>query len=217
MSVSDVHGAGPAVEQLQPLHCLPFAGIGPPRRTSVPNGTEVWLVTRYGDVRQVLMDAHLQRSLLSSPDAPALTDTPNLLDAPGGMINLDGAEHLRLRRVVRQVFTPRGVKRLRPWVERAIDRLLDELEERGSSADLMAGYALAVPNAVMRRLMGVQDLEDDRLRRWAEHAVSDTSRSAQEVAAGLRDLMEFSADLLAERRAAPGEDLVSTLARAADR
>lgn len=41
---------------LRPMHRIPLPENGPPRLTSLATGTPVWLVTRYSDVRQVLMD-----------------------------------------------------------------------------------------------------------------------------------------------------------------
>ncbi len=199
-----------------PLHCLKLAEPGPPRLSALPNGTSIWLVTRYTEVQQVLTDPRFKRSLLYAPDAPPLTDTPNMADNPDVMFNLDDDEHLRVRRTVQRVFTPRGVKRLRPWMVSVIDQLLDEMVERGSPVDLVADYALPLPLAVTRRLMRVEDLPYDRLRHWAEHALSDTSRASGEVADAMRECAEFAAGLLVERRRTPGDDLVSTLVQAAD-
>ncbi|MEU3566803.1 cytochrome P450, partial [Kitasatospora sp. NPDC036755] len=47
-----------------PLHRIVSPAPGPPRFTELPNGTPVWLVTRYDDVRQVLTDARFGRSPL---------------------------------------------------------------------------------------------------------------------------------------------------------
>lgn len=211
-----VTAAAPPGCPVQPLHRLAFPPAAPPRRSTLPNGTPVWLVTRYGEVQQVLTDPRFKRSLLYAADAPPLTDTPNMANNPDVVFNLDDAEHLRLRRTVQRVFTPRGVARLRPWVASTADQLLDRLVERGSPADLVADYTMPLPVAVMGRLMGLEELTYDRLRYWAEHAVSDTTRQTDEVADVMKECFEFSADLLARRRRTPGDDLISTLAQAAD-
>ena len=201
---------------LLPLHRVEFAALGPPRRSALPNGTPIWLVTRYADVRQVLTDTRFKRSLLHAPDAPSLTRTPNLLNDPNAVFNKDDDDHLRLRRTLQRVFTPSGVRRMRPWICDVVDRTLDDLVAAGPPADLVAGYTLSLPLAVMCRLLGVEGLQSARVRHWIEHAFADTTRGADEVAAVMADMSHFAAGLVAERRRAPGEDLVSTLVQAAD-
>lgn len=215
MSETDVTVVETTVPPQEPIHRLTF-DVGPPRRAVLPNGTRTWLVTRYDDVHQVLTDPRFQRSLLHAEDAPPLAGAPNMPNNSEVLFNLDGADHLSLRRTVQRVFTPRGIERLRPWVAAVVDRLLDELVERGSPTDLVAGYALPLPLAVMKRLMGVEDLAYDRLRHWAEHAFSDASRDAADVSDAVGELFAFSAQLLTERRRSPGDDLISTLVQAAE-
>ncbi|WP_158835408.1 hypothetical protein [Streptomyces sp. NRRL S-350] len=89
------------------MHCLQLPPVGPPRRDRLPNGTPIWLVTRYPDVRQALVDGRYKRSLLFAPDAPRLSDNPNLGSNQDSMFHKDGAEHHRLRRVFQRSFTPR--------------------------------------------------------------------------------------------------------------
>jgi cytochrome P450 len=201
---------------LVPLHCVRFPEPGPPRLTSLPNGTPLWLVTRHHDVRQVLTDPRFTRSLLYVPDAPPLTDTPTMADDPDLMFNQDGPDHARLRRTVQQAFTPRAIECWRPWVVSVVERLLDDLVEIGPPADVIATFTQPLPIAVISRLMGLDDVARDRLRSWSSHAFTDGSHSPQEMATVLRDFTRFSTELLAERRREPGDDLVSGLVRVAD-
>jgi hypothetical protein len=92
------------MKSLPPLHCVKFAEVGPPRRSVLHNGTPVWLVTRYEDVRAVL------------------TDTPNLLNEPNAVFNQDDAQHQRLRGALQKTFTPSGIRRMRPWLSSVVDR-----------------------------------------------------------------------------------------------
>lgn len=208
-------GAG-AGRTVVPLHRVKFAENGPPRRSTLYNGTPMWLVTRYEDVRTVLTDSRFKRSLLCAPDAPALTDTPNLLNDPSAMFNQDDAQHLRVRRTLQRVFAPSGVRRMHPWISHAVDRTLDDLVAGGPPADLIGEYTLLVPLAVMNRMLGVEALENDRLRRWSEHAFANATKSAEEVAAVMAELSAFGAELIAERRRTPQDDLVSSMVRIAD-
>ncbi|MFE6698646.1 cytochrome P450 [Streptomyces sp. NPDC057718] len=199
-----------------PMHRLHFEKPGPPRRTELPGGTPAWLVSRYADVRQVLSDPRFGRAGLYAADAPALSDVPDLVNDPDLMFNQDGPDHLRLRRTLRRAFTPRAVARWRPWIAAIVEELLDRLEARAQPADFVAEFALPLPVAVISRLMGLDESAWDRLRHWSEHAFSDGTHEGDQVAAARKEFGAFGADILAERRRAPGEDLISGLVGAAD-
>lgn len=199
-----------------PMHRLHFEKPGPPRPAELPGGAPAWLVSRYADVRQVLSDPRFGRAGLYAPDAPALSGVPDLVNDPDLMFNQDGSDHLRLRRTLRRAFTPRAVARWRPWIAAIVEELLDRLEPRPQPADVVAEFALPLPVAVISRLMGLDESAWDRLRHWSEHAFSDGTHEGEQVASARRAFAAFGADLLAERRRTPGEDLISGLVAAAD-
>ncbi|MFF0506553.1 cytochrome P450 [Streptomyces fimicarius] len=199
-----------------PMHRLHFEKPGPPRPAELPGGAPAWLVSRYEDVRQVLSDPRFGRERLYAADAPALSDVPDLVNDPDLMFNQDGPGHLRLRRTLRRAFTPRAVARWRPWIAAIVDELLDRLESARRPADVVAEFTLPLPVAVISRLMGLEESAWGRLRYWSEHAFSDGTHEGEQVAAVLKEFSAFGADLLAERRRTPGDDLISGLVAAAD-
>ncbi|MFI9274259.1 cytochrome P450 [Kitasatospora sp. NPDC052896] len=210
------HSEAPADTPLMPLHCLRRTPPGPPVLATLRTGTPVWVARRHADVRQVLTDPRLGRAGLYAPDAPALTPYPNLVDDPEGMLNLDGPEHQRLRRTVQRAFTPRAIARWRPWVASVVEDLLNDLTDSGQPADLVAAFTRPLPIAVISRLMGLDGLDLKRLGHWSDHALSATAHSAEAVQEALAEFGAFSTALIAERRAEPGDDLVSSLVQAAD-
>ncbi|MFE5584969.1 cytochrome P450 [Kitasatospora sp. NPDC056531] len=208
-------GAGTGTAPLPPLHCLRHQEPGPPRLAALPTGTPVWLVSRHADVRQVLTDPRLGRAPLYASDAPPVTVTPNILDDPQSMLNIDGTEHQRLRRTVQRAFTPRAIARWKPWVASVVESLIDELIDHGSPADIVAAYTRPLPVAVISRLMGLDNLDSKRLAHWSDHALSTTAYTAEAIGTAMTEFAAFGAEVIAERRAAPGEDLVSGLLAAA--
>jgi cytochrome P450 len=190
---------------------------GPPRLTELPNGTPVWLVTRYDDVHQVLTDPRFGRSPVHAPDAPPVIDSPSLLDSRDSIVRQDGDAHLRLRRAVGRAFTPRAVERMRPWVAAVIDRLLNDLVAQGPPADLVTDYALPLPCSVIHRLLAVDDVPTERLLHWAEHAFAGATAAPERGDRARRELTDFATALIIKRRRAPGDDLVSSVVQAADR
>ncbi|WP_367319118.1 cytochrome P450 [Streptomyces sp. HUAS ZL42] len=201
---------------LCPMHRTPLPEPGPPRLTALATGTPVWLVSRYADVRQVLMDPRFDRRSLHAEDAPPLLVVPNLLDNPNGLLNQDGPAHQRLRGTVQRAFTPRAVARWRPWVASVVESLLDGLAAQPRPADIVEGFTRPLPVSVICRLMGLDHLDRDRIRHWADHALSGGAHTAEQVMAAMTEFGAFAADLVAERRKSPGDDLVSGLVAAGD-
>ncbi|MEE1735559.1 cytochrome P450 [Streptomyces sp. BE147] len=198
----------PATNDTLPLHRLEFDEPGPPCRTALHDGTPVWRFTRYDDVRRLLVDARFAR--ISLPGSSSVLDDPEFL------AKQDGAAHRRLRRTVQGAFTPRAIARMEPLVAEAADRLLDDLIRQGSPADLVTRYTQPFPITVTSTLLGVQDLDHDRLLHWNEYCFALTTGSTQESSLAHHELTEFTARLLAERRRTPGDDLISHLIRSAD-
>ncbi|GHH00755.1 cytochrome P450 [Streptomyces lanatus] len=201
---------------LLPMHRISLPEPGPPRLGTLATGTPVWLVTRYAEVRQVLMSPRFDRSSLHAPDAPPLLVVPNLLDAPDGLLNQDGAAHQLLRGTVQRAFTPRAIARWRPWVASVVEALLDDLAARERPADIVEGFTRPLPVSVICRLMGLENVDRERIRHWADHALSGGAHTAEEVGLAMREFGEFAGDLVAERRKSPGDDLVSGLVAAGD-
>jgi cytochrome P450 len=201
---------------LPPMHRISLPEPGSPRLGTLATGTPVWIVTRYHEVRQVLMDPHFDRSSLHAEDAPPLLVVPNLLDAPEGLLNQDGAAHQRLRGTVQRAFTPRAIARWRPWVASVVESLLDDFATREPPADLIEGFTRSLPVSVICRLMGLEHVDRERIRHWADHALSGGAHTAEEVRAAMEEFGAFARELVAERRMSPGDDLVSGLVAAGD-
>ncbi|WP_030043928.1 cytochrome P450, partial [Streptomyces resistomycificus] len=201
---------------LRPMHHVVFPEAGPPRLSTLATGTPVWLVTRYAEARRVLMDPRFDRRSLMAGDAPPLLVVPNLLDAPDGLLNQDGPGHQRLRGTVQRAFTPRAIARWRPWVAAVVETLLDEFARQPRPADIIEGFTRALPVSVVSRLMGLDDVDWERIRNWADHALSGGAHTAEEVGVAMREFGAFAAGLVVERREDPGDDLVSGLVAAGD-
>ncbi|MEV0174274.1 cytochrome P450 [Streptomyces sp. NPDC050803] len=201
---------------LRPMHHITFPEPGPPRPGTLATGTPVWLVTRYAEARQVLMDPRFDRRSLHAPGAPPLLVVPNLLDDPGGLLNQDGPAHQRLRGTVQRAFTPRAIARWRPWVASVVDSLLDAFAGRTRPADIVEGFTCPLPVSVISRLMGLDHVDRDRIRYWADHALSGGAHTAEQVGAAMREFGVFAGELVAERRRKPGDDLVSGMVAAGD-
>jgi cytochrome P450 PksS len=130
------------------------------------------------------------------------------------MLDLDEPDHARLRALVHRAFAPHLVERLRDRVQALADRLLGEAAGAGR-LDLVAGYALPIPATVIADLLGVPPADQHRFHRWTQRMVSASTPGDFLLALpSLYRLARYVRTLIAARRAAPRDDLLTALVRA---
>ncbi|GAA4853219.1 cytochrome P450 [Kitasatospora terrestris] len=186
-----------------------------------------WLVSRYADVSALLRDRRLGRTYTHrftheefgrpAPD-PAHEPFHTLNDH--GLLDLEAPDHTRIRRLVSKAFTPRMVESLRPTVARLADELVGGLLADGGG-DLIAEVAEPLPVAVIAEMLGVPESDRHLLRPWSADITGmfELNPGPETAERAVRASVEFSdylRALIRERRAAPGEDLISRLAQVAD-
>ncbi|HKS99635.1 MAG TPA: cytochrome P450 [Rugosimonospora sp.] len=191
-----------------PVEFARLRGECPVARVRLPNGDEAWLVTSYADNRTLLTDPRFSRALTATPGAPRLQPIP---PDPDALITMDPPEHTRLRRLVSRAFNTRRVEQLRPRVVAIAGDLVTAMARGGPPADLVSGYALPLPLAVICELLGVPLAERDRFRGLADTVLSLTAHSPEEVGRARAELGRYFVALVAAKRAEPGDDLLSEL------
>ncbi|WP_084780267.1 cytochrome P450 family protein [Planobispora rosea] len=196
-----------------------YAGLrdaGPVHPVDFPPGMSSFLVIDHEHGRAALSDPRLAKNLQHGSALlqelaganPAFADN---------MLSSDPPNHTRLRRLVSRAFTPRRVESLRPRVQEITDRLVDRMEGRGR-ADLLDDFAFPLPVTVICELLGVPAEDRDDFRVWSATLVVP---SLDEEAVKRRDevsgaIQTYFSRLIAERRAAPRDDMVSALAAPRD-
>src|SRR3954470_16838476 len=120
--------------------------------------TPIWFVTRHDDVVSVLLDdERFVRDPALALDAAELASSASRMPESfafieNHMLNKDGDDHRRLRRLVTKAFTPRIVEQLRPRLQEIADELIDGVEPRGSM-DLVEEFAFPLPMMVIAELL----------------------------------------------------------------
>ena len=212
------------------LEVFPFAGSSikgpddryeryreesPVVRVQTRGGVDAWLVTRYEDVRALSADPRLSRAAACGEGAPKIGGTMHT--TPEMIISMDSPEHSRLRKLVAGAFTLRRIEQMRPKVQQVVDELLDEMQAKGSPADLVPALCLPMPLTVIGDLLGVPSQDLHTFEKWARaFATVDDRAGGEESLAALGKLAEYIIGLIAEKRANPGEDMLSELVAARD-
>ena len=202
--------------------CAHLRADQPVVQVSVPGVTgEAYLLTRYEDAIAVLRDERFAKDVRSARDPGDLRRPwmPRALQPLSHtMLDSDGAEHRRLRNLVRDTFAPRYVAELEPRVQQVTDELLERMAA-AEKADLVADYALLLPLTLISEILGVAERDRLRFRRWFSSLVAagSSGRTSLRLIFALPDIlamMRFLRRLVAERRERPRDDLVSRLAGA---
>jgi len=181
--------------------------------------TPIWWVTRYDDAEAVLLDDERfvrdPRLAVPPEQRPELPEFFSFIDS--NMLNRDGDDHRRLRRLVSKAFTPRMIEQLRPRIQEIADELIDRVSADGEM-ELVSDFAFPLPITVIAELLGVPAADRESFREWSGAMVSPALAAAEMERADalLGAFVNYLLALFAERRNEPGEDLVSALVAVED-
>ncbi|HET9169284.1 MAG TPA: cytochrome P450 [Actinospica sp.] len=203
------HSLTPPAEYAERRAECPFGQV------RLPSGDPAILLLTYRDVAAAMADTRLSHDL-TSPDSPRMTVEPSFLQDPDILLNKDGEDHLRIRRIVAAAFTPRRVERWKPVIEQVADELIDALQEAGPPADLVADYCFALPVRIICRLLGVPERDALRFRTWSNAFSSGARMEPQQLMARIGEFTGYVAQLIAAKRAEPGTDLIDDLIASRD-
>jgi cytochrome P450 len=195
-----------ALRERAPLHLHPEVG---------------YVISGYADVDALLRDPRFSvstpspwRELLAEQAVPELR-----MLGESTLLFIDPPAHSRVRALVSKAFTPRRIAALRPHIEQTTDALLDRLGAQ--EFDLLREIAEPLPILAITHLIGVPDEDWSQLHRWTTAITAfnelpvDFSALAGANAAA-REFNAYCRSIIAARRAAPGDDLVSALIAAED-
>lgn len=187
-----------------------------------------WVLTRYDDCQQLLRHPGVGKDFSGAAGTVGLTDEQQAQKARfrndrSNMLTTDPPDHTRLRGLVSRAFTHRTVERLRPRIVALVDELLDDFGAgEAEEVEVMDALAFRLPVTVIGEMLGVPVADRPGLRPLVRavtavlELVVTPEALAEAVAADLR-LQEYFAGLVAQRRARPGEDLLTKLIEAEDK
>ncbi len=186
-----------------------------------------WILTRYDDIKRVCLEPERMSSdrlrpffaSIPSDEARKIGDIMRFLSL--WMVFKDPPEHARLRRLTSKVFHNKSMQAMRPQVEAITAWLLAEIGDK-TEFDFVADFAGPLPCLVIMAMLGVPKADLARVKRMSDEMAlfigsSRTSAEKYDTAeAATHEMAEYFRHYIAQRRARPGDDLLSELVHLED-
>jgi cytochrome P450 len=186
-------------------------------------GYDLWVVTRYADVVEVLRDTdtYSSRKTIDLSKLP-----PELLGAfPDGppdrvLVSIDPPEHSRLRQLAQKAFTPKLIEEREDETRALCNALVDEFID-DKHCDLVSQFSAHLPVQVITRLVGAPLEKTEDFRQWAidritllGSAPSLSDEQRDEIAGRILAFSGWLREFVELRRVQPSDDLASALVHA---
>ena len=180
-------------------------------------GSKSWILLRYDHVRAALADPEQFSSNVRDSDNPAFRNSPLVFDDP--------PHHTHVRRVLAKAFTPRRVAEAEPWVRalahECVDSMLASIATNGEPADFVEHFADPLPLRVIATMLGISSERHRDFTRWSNDRSfviynfrGEHTPDVQAAIEGVGAQHAFFVDLVNQRAASPGDDLISALVHA---
>jgi cytochrome P450 len=175
---------------------------------------DLWIIFDFEGVKRALFDHDAFSSNLSL--------VPGSGNPGEWFIFFDPPRHTKLRALISKAFTPRVVANLEPRIRQLSRELLDSVIERGEM-DLAAEFSVPLPMLVIAELLGIPAAEWPRYKRWSDVILKiantfskddEAARTIGEFRAVTAEMRAFLPELIAQRRAAHQDDLLTRLVEA---
>ena len=195
--------------------------------TMLPSTDErTWLISRYEDIRAVLVD-HKRFSNSVSTSTPSFriaTDTVEFdphdesVRLPPGVGLVDPPDHTRIRSRVSKAFTPRRISQFAEVIRGLSEELLDKIDVEPGPVDILRRFAFTLPVAFLCELFGATGCNLDELVNdvWhvspgADQHLTLEREELLQARRSTRNVVDWSRDLIGRKRADPGDDVLSDL------
>ena len=153
---------------------------------------------------------------LFSENNPHLSDSDKA-NRKQSIINLEGMDHARLRKIVGPVFSPKIADSLRPEMNKAINKIIDGISDL-SEFDLQVEVFDKYPAYIISQIIGVPHSDWQMFGQWADDVFKtfggNYDHDKETVVDTQAQLSAYVRKLIAEKRENPTDDLTSLLIKA---
>lgn len=170
-----------------------------------------YLLTRRDDVIALLRDRrwHSAVRLINQ-----MNGIPRDESRPESVLSAEGDDHARLRRLVAPAFSPKAADRLRPFMRSVITELVDRASVEGKS-EFVTDVCEPYPIPIICELLGAPKEDWRDFSRWATNLLKIFNGTWEQDRADIEkarvEIDEYVANLIAQRRGSPKDDLLSEL------
>jgi cytochrome P450 family 142 subfamily A polypeptide 1 len=168
---------------------------------------ELWGVSRYDDIIEI----EKRKDIFVNSDQEKGGYRPNI-PADEAIIGLDDPVHHKRRNLVSRRFTPKAVSAWQDDIRAKVTSLLDGVEAKGGSAEIIGDLAAPLPAMMIGKLLGFGEERWHELQLWSERTIALGGGPRYFNDDGMVAAMEFAqaaADQFAEKRKCPMDDILT--------
>ena len=208
------HAAWKRLREESPIHWF-----------DVPGGVGFWAVTRREDIvwlsKQPTRFINAPRLAVFEEGAPVEGERTFVRQ----LLNMDPPDHTEYRATANAWFTPRSIERRSGEVRKITRELLDEMAGDGEvrEGDFVRDLAVPLTLGVLADMLGVPRADWPKMFEWTNRVAGSSDPEFQaDAEAGVspfvsieetrNELFAYFAELAAERRKDPRDDIISVLA-----
>jgi cytochrome P450 len=197
-----------------------YTALHPGMQTFVWEDYGHWCFAGFKEVNALLRDKRFGREILHVATREELGWPPPKehtaafdLTEKYSLLALEPPAHTRLRTLVNRAFVSRHVEQLRPRIERLANEIIDGFEGDGR-AELIKAYAAPIPAIIIAEMIGLPAEMAPQLLDWSNRMVrmymhNATRATEDDANRASLDFMAYLRSVIAERRRAPKEDLLT--------
>ncbi|MBI1179024.1 MAG: cytochrome P450 [Alphaproteobacteria bacterium] len=190
--------------------------------------TGMYVITRYGDLRDALKDTGRFSSDTRLAAGDGLQGAlgklyQDILSERGWghvqtLQRTDPPEHSRYRKLLDRVFTAKRVREMAPYIDGVVNELIDRFADAGE-CEFIGDFAMPMPGIIIAEQLGLDRAEVKTFKKWADAMLAMATKRMTEaeiraVADTELEAQHFLHGVMEARRAEPGDDLISALVHA---
>ena len=176
-------------------------------------------ILRYNEVNALIKDPHLRQGSYAWPAHNDVNNGAFKTWWDNILLNKEGADHMRLRKLIMAAFTPKLLKNLTPRFDALANELLDGYINEGR-CEFMGDFSEPYATRVICMLLGTRAEDWRMIADWATQMGMalgvNYKRDQKIVDAATTAMFDYSREIIRERRTNPGEDFLTQLVQASD-
>ncbi|MEP7289686.1 MAG: cytochrome P450 [Chloroflexota bacterium] len=182
----------------------------PVSATTLPDGTQVYLVTRFADVLAGLKDSRFVKNIGNA--RPEMKHVKGIQNQT--LLKADPPEHARLRALSQEAFKPKFVNQMRAHIQEIADGLIDAIQDQGE-ADFIESFALPLPIIVICEILGIPPEDNHLFREWSTAFTTMGLLNSEDPMAmpEMGQLAQYLNHLVEQRQKDPKDDFVTDMIR----